>query len=436
MIPIKQYLKSENYIFVLYVIIIIWLIYKFLNIQFRKKYSTHERLKLMNRNAGAMGMNKNVENILNISASIPEEQKTALDNFNTGNIYLYNVQDAENAREHYARSLNKIIAEPATNLQQKEDNIFILNRIEDFTHIQPDFFNDIDFDDIRRMIVDAGGGLGVFGNNGGLGGFGNNGGLGNNGVFGRNDDQTIIVANNIPAANPNINVQIWRHDSQNVHDGKINDMLQDHYEKIKEKISNPQSYTPESIKNLINTLDLNRTTKYNAIKVVETIARRNTFISKLNAGEFEVLCRSLDYINSEEFNSDEKNQLYNSLVTSLSNCNETIDLFDWGLDGSIATNENATNVVCGSGVVANIISSFAHIAKNDIGILKTRESIRNEIFHNAGQIMKKYTNENMTIPEGDEDNINAEIKEMLRDYLSRNLITKGEYETLLIETEL
>jgi hypothetical protein len=418
MIPIKQYLKSENYIFVLYVVIIIWLIYKFLNIQFRKKYSTHERLKLMNRNAGAMGMNKNVENLLIISASIPEEQKTALDNFNTGNLYLYNVQDAENAHEHYARSLNKIIAEPATNLQQKEDNIFILNRIEDFTHIQPDFFNDIDFDDIRRMIVDAGGGFG------------------NNVEFGNNDRTVVISNNNIPAANPNINVQIWRHDSQNVHDGKINDMLQDHYEKIKEKISNPQSYTPESIKNLINELDLNRTTKYNAIKVVETIARRNTFISKLNAGEFDVLCRSLDYINSEEFNSEEKSQLYNSLVTSLSNCNETIDLFDWGLDGTMATNRNDTNVVCGSGVVANIISSFAHIAKNDIGILKTRESIRNEIFHNAGQIMKKYTDENMNIPIGDEDNINAEIKEMLRDYLSRNLITKGEYETLLIETEL
>lgn len=179
--------------------------------------------------------------------------------------------------------------------------------------------------------------------------------------FGADQVRPVVVDQNNPLIQ-------HHHDSQNVHDSKVCDKIASDYQAILNQNRTADGvFGAESALSRLRfdaaRLRLGPDTISKFQRSLDTITTRSGYIGKLNATEEDVLVAA---VNNIYHTRDDPTELVSVLVENLANCQER------------------GHTVCSSGTVANIISSFAHIDESGIGVLKTRENIRNEIYAAVG----------------------------------------------------
>lgn len=170
----------------------------------------------------------------------------------------------------------------------------------------------------------------------------------------------VAAANRqIPAEND------WHIDTQNVHDSILNNKVGEHYKRLK-GINSPE---PVNIDTIIQNLsaDPKAFEFNNAIKMLQYIKEHNAHIVKLdNDTEPQFVCEVWKQ-------ASRRPTAKTSFIESL----------DESWNKGIPT--------CATGRVARVLQSQAHTIPEDptIGVLKTREAIRNEIFNSSSHMLSQ-----------------------------------------------
>lgn len=218
--------------------------------------------------------------------------------------------------------------------------------------------------------------------------------------------------------------KVWKSDSQNVHDSAVLYDLksQFNYIKTRNNIAECPKYSFEQVRDSILDLiaetesDVSNSrvhsgglcsnsqinqTREDIKKVLHRISE-NSKVLGLNVSEKGFLIEIWRRIESP-INIKNKKDLEQALIISLSDCIE---------NGS---------VVCSTGRNTHMMSSLAVLDKDSkskgIGILKSKEAIRNEIFDASAKIVEKYTGKNsktskITIEDYNVGKINDRVKEL------------------------
>jgi len=194
-------------------------------------------------------------------------------------------------------------------------------------------------------------------------------------IYNNNNNNLVI---NQPLQNNNNNKnnnKRWYLDTQNVHDSSIVNSIDKQYKTILDENKKIDIYNQK-----INSI-LNEYSNQFNIKVINTIKERVTYLDKYNSNEYEILSNILfRIIYNQQYDENTRSELLNILKENINDCVESIDYIDY--NNNEIKNEN---IICASGVVAKCISSFAHI-DNNIGILKSKQIIRNEIFNDVSKL--------------------------------------------------
>lgn len=325
--------------------------------------------------------------------AIPENKRSAMDNYRIGNIYRYHVKNPRLTHFYYQMALNKMRNVPA------DGTVQMLDRMADYEihndridHDIPEIRELIAEDLMIRRIEELG-----------------------EAVIPRvvdiNDLQRLRdmeLGQAIPPLTPQHkprtrarlqalanNVKVlgeenkdnffatmtkWTSDTQNVHDSKVTDYVAKSYDIIMSEFKTPTNVEKEISEYVAELETLRNTNKIpdikvkNALRTIDSMMQGHVY-SKINASEKVILANVIRRINIPE-NLANRTNLVISLAENLANAVER---------------NNVTNMpVCISGRVAGTINSLVHLDKNpEVGVLKTKEAIRNEVFQTAHHEYKK-----------------------------------------------
>lgn len=377
--------------------------------------------------------------------AIPEDKRTAMINYKIGNIYRYHVKNAELTHHYYQMALEQLRTKPSSG------NIQMLDRMGDYE--QHNIRIDHDIPEIRELIAED---LMVRQ----LETLGQEVTINYNAV----DVHDMQNLRNIELLQPGIqrnrrktapkipnikilgdenknkffkNITTWTSDTQNVHDSHLTNDVDKSYQKI--IVGLPKlidaSFEITNLKNELMTMSTNGTiTKdiyENALKTINSM-RPDSVYSKIGESESNILANIYRRINIPS-NLNRRKDLIHSLAINLSNAVER---------------NNVSNMpVCVSGRVASAISSLAYLDSDpDIGILKTKEAIRNEVFQTAYHEYKSILDESSKsadnvikkgaddIQSGDDSPESRKLEDDIKLRIEARL--KREFAKLIDETEL
>jgi len=178
--------------------------------------------------------------------------------------------------------------------------------------------------------------------------------------------------------------KVWKSDTQNVHDSVVLNDLKSQFKYIKDQnnVTGCSRYTFDQICNfLINYPNTHNKSK-DIIKVLNVI-RNNGKVINLDVCEKAYLMEIWRRIQTPVNNAGRKS-LELSLICSLQDCVEK---------GS---------VVCPTGRNTRLMASLAHLDRDSkskgIGILKSKESLRNEILEFSAKIVQKHIGSGSSTP--------------------------------------
>lgn len=155
----------------------------------------------------------------------------------------------------------------------------------------------------------------------------------------------------VPLGSPRI---AWHEDNQNVHDGLLNDTVAEQYRQLVRLGANQPA---TSINDIIITLH-----DKNAVAMLAHIRDHTAYITKINTTEDRVVQEVWKQVRTD--------------AARQSFCEALVDSWNGG----------ATHCVVGR--ISRVIQCLAHMTDNEnLGILLTRESWRNEVFTSAGKIL-------------------------------------------------
>lgn len=336
-------------------------------------------------------MDKNVVNVINKIDH--KNNKDAYDYYNLGTMYMCHANDQERGYDNYIKSIRAI----GDRNVDYDDAVPILYRLEDIIN-RSNLTNGI-YRPRNRNIQHI------------------NGRLMNNVRHLQQDiaDERCHAASvnkkNKMKDNSNSNYsstqakQIesnkkWKTSAQNVHDTGILNTIKSQFDYIKKY--NNSKHVPRYTIDQIATQLLDRTNDTRIRDVIHRIRSNPEIIPNLNVKEKDLLIEVYRRIHSP-INEKNRNELQDALVTSLLDCVEN------------------GNVVCTTGRQSRIMASLAILDggsnNKGIGILKTKEAIRNEIFEKSAKVVDKYLGENsktskQIIDDYNNDNQTPEVKEL------------------------
>lgn len=175
------------------------------------------------------------------------------------------------------------------------------------------------------------------------------------------DDYHVQPIQIIPPENV-VNIPVttsWHIDTQNVHDSLLSDTVASQYYEL-QNLNKRMDLPDTDINSIMECVN-----SKNAKRMLAHIRDYQATVTKLN-GDSEI--KLVIEVWKQASLNQERVQ---SFITSVEDC--------W----------NNGSPVCITGRISRIISSLAHLVPNtNIGILKTKEACRNEIFHTAGQILE------------------------------------------------
>jgi hypothetical protein len=174
-------------------------------------------------------------------------------------------------------------------------------------------------------------------------------------------------------------------DSQNVHDSALNQYLFEQYKKI-ERYNQDEglNLSIEHFKPSKNNKRINY--------VLDVIKSNGNKTSLLGVTEYQLLNAVWNRIHSKH-NKENREKMIEALEDQLNEC---------------ATSDSST--VCVAGRCSHVISSLALLDKDPtIGVLKTKEVLRNELLNEAAKIVEKYTGKTSSVSQN-----------IIDDYMSSN----------------
>ncbi len=320
----------------------------------RNKKKKKEKIESNYAMLAADRPNEYSENILNFAET--EQKLRALDNFMIGATYLVNYGNPDRALNFFNLAIGEINDRIEEDGKMYIEDVYVLNRIEDFNALfMPEF----------KLI--------------------------------EHNTQTFSPQLEIDPNNENYNENkvlkniIWHSDSQNVHDRVIMDDLYNQYSYI--STTNPAK--PDSYINFkCFIIDKTCNDKEKHAKVLKVLAiLDNDFPIQFIPGvrEQEFVSVIWERIN-DPINEKNRENLKDSLINSVLDC----------VEGGY--------VVCPGGRPHKLWQTFSTLDANDqIGVLKTKEVIRNEIISKCGSISKKYTGPDSDTPKNVLDDYNNDV---------------------------
>jgi hypothetical protein len=274
------------------------------------------------------------------------EAPRAIDHFRVGTVYLVNARDSTAAHRHFTAALNQIIEGTVPTI----DAPFIINRIQDFEH---DITEDLP---IQQALV---------------------------AYYGAQKAQNDMNRASLETkkGNPDYTTRVilsrqnWQPDSQNVHDSAIyNDLREQVLSTIdsNKKIPNISNHDYKEAINWIRIKYKNDPRRLDVEKVISMINNNYPVGIVPGVNERDVITaiwqRSFDPENAESADN-----IRNSLCDAVADCVER---------GS---------VVCMTGRTSKMWQALARVDANDnLGVLKTKQAIRNEVFQRAAKIVDDF----------------------------------------------
>lgn len=281
------------------------------------------------------------------------EEPRAIDHYRLGTVYLVNANNPKQAHIHFDRALRQIIE----GLVDTREAPYILDRIDDF---KDHFF---DFPDIEELPLQ-------------------------HAMLAYYEQQTnqlkeVVkekkeIANDDPEFTQKmlLSRQSWNSDSQNVHDAAIYETLKDQFIKIRTentKIPNVQLHGYDEAVQWLKLRYHNEPDKKKSVdKVIHVLNNNYPVGSIANTKEKDILTtvwqRTYDAANAAS-----ANDMREALADAVLDCVE------------------GGHVVCMSGRTSKIWQALAKLDKDEkVGILKSKQLIRNEIFERAAKVVDDY----------------------------------------------
>lgn len=285
------------------------------------------------------------------------EEPRAIDHYRLGTVYLVNANNPIQAHRHFDHALRQIIE----GLVDVRETPYILDRIGDFR----DYF--FDYPDIDELPLQQA-------------------------MFAHYDQhnkqlqQVVREKKEISKDDPEftqkvlISRQMWNSDSQNVHDAVIYETLKDQYLKVRDenaKISNIQLHGYDEAVQWLRLKYANDPEKKNAIEAALKVINNNYPVSSVpNTNEKDLLTAIWQRTYDPE-NAPRAEIMREAIADAVADCVE------------------GGNVVCMSGRSSKVWQALATLDKDEsIGVLKTKQAIRNEIFERAAKVVDDYVGSN------------------------------------------
>ena len=385
------------------VIVILYIIYA---IYCQVRISGEDRNQRLTRvyfhNIRGDDFDEEAQNVIEYGEAI--ENPRAIDHYRVGVVHLINARNPRDAHRHFNEALVQII----NGQVDMREAPFILDRIEDF-HDQ--FIDVVDIEELplQRAILAH---------------------YGNHAATLRNlSNKKTEIATDDPAFTQKtiLSRQDWQSDSQNVHDASINEELKAQIHKVKtdnSKIKDIQLHDYNEAVNWLRVRYKNDPQKLaNVNKVIDMINNNYAVGIVPNIREKDVLTtvwqRTYDADNAKN-----AAQLREAMGEAVLDCVER------------------DHVVCNAGRTSKIWQALARLDKDeDVGVLKTKQVIRNEIYQKAAKIVDDFVGVNgsasQILKESYANNENTEqVRELTECMKNKIDDLKSEYTTLLHDTHL
>jgi hypothetical protein len=327
------------------------------------------------------------------------ENPRAIDHYRIGAVYLVNARDPRRAHDHFTQALNDILD---GNVDTREAP-FIINRIDDFK----DHF--LDFPDIEELPIQNA--LIAY--------------------FNQNTQQIAkavakreLISEDDPSFRQKVMLsrQEWQSDSQNVHDSAMYNMLKEQFESTRNangRIKDIHFHDYQEAVNFVKSRYSGDTEKSRKIDLVVRRLNENALVSHIpNTCEQDIVTA----IWQRSFDPDNKgnaNDMRESLADAILDCVE------------------GDHVVCLSGRTKKIWQALAKVDKDpDNGVLKSKQTIRNEIYQRCAKVVDDYVGVNGSASQslkdaytaGENTEQVAELTETIRNEIDN---VKLEYQMLM-----
>lgn len=333
--------------------------------------------------------------VIEIGRQIPNTR--AIDHFRLGTVYLINMRNPNLAHEQFTRALDRIAEGKDMN-----DANFIIDRVRDLQ----DLFVDTDLGDLplQQAIINT---------------------------FSYQIKKT--PKKEINTEDPDyvqkslINQQEWQSDSQNVHDTAIYNELMEQVSQVMEENKSIPNISTKDYQDAVTWLKVryaNEPTKLEKINRVISFLNHNYPIGNMPGfNEQDIL------VTVWQRTFDPENKL-NVTAMRESIGDAVLDCYE------------GTNVVCMTGRTSKIWQALARLDKNpEIGILRSKQLLRNEIYERAAKIVDDFVGERGTASEmlknAYQNNENTEQVRELVEYMKQQIDElKNDYTGLLPEDQL
>lgn len=399
--------KSNKYMqYILIGLLIIVAIYLILNIFYKLKidgedYNQRQTHKYFN-NLHGESYDADAKQAIKYGESI--DNPRAIDHYRLGTTYLVNANNPHKAHEHFRKALDQII-EGAVDLREVP---FIIDRIDDYK----DQF--VDFPEIEELPIQQA-------------------------ILTHYEVQNRLNQNmerkkaDIKDDDPELTQKIllarqeWESDSQNVHDTAIRDELQQQLVRVRDENSTIPNINQKDYSDVTNWLKIRyRDDPSNLKKINKILNFLNQNYPLRHAPEFterdilvNVWRRAYDPGNRERFD-----EIREAIGNALLDC----------IEGDA--------VVCADGRISKIWQCLATLDKDpEVGILKSKQALRNEIYERSAKIVSDHVGENgsasIALKEAYINGENTEqVKELAECMKQQIKELRGEYEHLLPKERL
>ena len=276
--------------------------------------------------------------------------KTAIDHFRLGTVWLVNAKNPEKANGHFRQALDQIIEQKV----DPHEAIFMIDRIDDFK----DFLIDQEVDLPIQAAIAA------------------------HYEQKMSEKKTLTAvsdADNTAQAKQLISAIAWQSDSQNVHDQAVYDDLKTQFYKVRDEntqLANVKNKDWKDLTDWMRASYSHNPGKWAKLTKVMDVISHDYSIQSLNCTEKELI----ETIWKRAYDPENRNNhdaIKAALADALLDCIE------------------GESVVCMSGRNSKLWQALATLDKDPtVGIFRTKQQIRNEIYDRAARIVNDYVGPN------------------------------------------
>ncbi len=399
--------STELFKYVMLTIVIIVIIYLILRVlkQIRiegENYEQRQTHYYFNNTNGEV-FDDNARLALDYGENI--QNPRAVDHYRLGQVYLLNARNAERAHYHFREALHQIIdGHTAT-----AETPFILGRIGDFN----DLF--MDFPEIKEELPLQQAELAYY-------------------------DRQMRQIRNIEQKKKEVkdddpeftqktllSRQDWQSDSQNVHDSTIYQLLKEQIDKVRDdnsKISDIQIHGYNEAIGWVRSKLKHDPVKAREVEKVISVLNDDNPIGHLSGLSEKDVITTVWQRTYDPENKKNAAQIRDAL------CDAVMDCIENG------------HVVCMTGRTSKVWQALARLDKHEnIGVLKTKQAIRNEIYQRAAKIVDDYIGDNGSASQALKDAYNKnenteQVKELIECIKKQISELKDEYKGLVPDDQL